>query len=219
MIEELSISIKNPLNCYKIFNKRKLNIILIVFTGLFFISRYISIAIDIHRPTLLDIFNPEYYKLIFNGFERGTFTHSIIVALCGPAFLIISSLMTSLLCIRKISKISNNSQHDNLMKIPVLKETFLTILFCRSVRIAFYLGIPLIIIIISGELDPIGNDFLMCIWICGLVSMFLDFLYYAAKYVTQYKIKGRYGVIYAFISFLVILIPYLSLIAVIGGFS
>ncbi|MHA1368651.1 MAG: hypothetical protein ACTSWN_16890 [Promethearchaeota archaeon] len=213
MLGKIGLAIKQPENAHAALDFNKVLVFSIILLGLFLMSRMITIALDISRPAIMDLFVAEDIRNeSLSSWGRGSMLHSLIIASCGFLFFPVYSIITTALMVRSRSRDGMRGLSYKVMLVQVLVAI--------TIRLPIYLAIPQIIIILRGFINIFDDPLSWISWTIGFLLALLDAWRITGKLcVFCHKFNKKTMNFFNFVILLCVLITFAGIIYIIGGFG
>nr|MDO8109906.1 hypothetical protein [Candidatus Sigynarchaeota archaeon] len=205
LLESLGSCIERPETAWTALAEHKATRAVMIVIGLYSFSRLVSILLDVHRASFIDLVNGDPMQFYFGSLDRGTFWHSLVIG----SYACIVVFMTCAIFASIVAGLGKKNA----------RLAFIDFLAAMTVRFPIIFGIGLIISYFSPVALIYKSTVVLAVWAAAFGLGIFEMWRVSGKIAVKYDLKPRIGIlssVFTSIGFTAIVIGITELI---GGFS
>jgi hypothetical protein len=192
----------------------------LVITGLFAFSRLVTVILDVHRWSAVDLATtPVDLGFLLGTIERGSLLHSIIIGSFGFLIVLLPCAMLSVFLAPAGTGARNGAGMDAGTGDGAKKGVFLESLLATTFRLPIVLGGTLIALFLLGDVLIVEYPAPLVVWICGFGFGVFEIWRVSGKIAACHGHRPRDGILVALITSVIVTIVAVGMKALIGGFD
>jgi hypothetical protein len=189
-------------------------------TGLFAFSRLVTVILDVHRWSAVDLATtPVDLGFLLGTFERGSLWYSFIIGTYGVLIVLLPCAMLSLFLAPAGTGSRNGTGMDAGTGDGAKKRIFLESLSATTFRLPIVFGVTLIALFLLGDVLIVEYPAPLVVWICGFGLGVFEIWRVSGKIAACHGHRPRDGILVVFITSVIVTIVAVGMTALIGGFD